>query len=679
MTRTAVTEKLFILGVDAMDPRLTQKYVKQGLMPNMKKLIAQGACRENLVLLGAMPTVTPPQWTTLATGAYPQTHDCTGFYRQGDDLDLLKLNFDSRDCKAEQLWNVTAEADKKTLVWHWPGSAWPPSSDNPNLHVVDGTSPGSVNMSSAQFESEYLVLGNVNNVRTAFMPAATTTAEVPCVVTGLGEDEEGVELSEQRNLQGSGTVTEGPGFQNYIMDPQVDGQGGVIDLALDAALTPIKDADDKWAYAPEGAKEFTLLISGGLIRRAGLILPNDNGQYDSIAIYKNKSQEEPMVVLKKGEYFRDYVDDAIRKGAPVKSNRDLYILDLAEDGTSFKMWVSAAMEMQLHAFWHPADLYQDITSHIGYPPPTSTVGGDKQLIGECMYGCWEHTMDWQGDCLAYLMQNKGYEVVFSHFHAPDLQKHMFIRNVKKGYKKITPADHEQFLENIYMQVDRYIGKFLPLLEQDWTIFVVSDHAQVCPSHGFRGIGETCTNVRLMEELGYTILKKDEKGEDTRQIDWSKTTAVANREMYIYLNLKGRTDHGIVDEADRYELEERIITDLYGYKDRVTGRRIIAFALRRKDAALLGMDIPYPQGGDIVYSMAEGYEHDHADSMSTAYGEANTSVSPIFVAAGKGIKPGYTKRVIRQVDVAPTAAVLLGVRMPNDAEGAPVYQIMAEQF
>ena len=119
MTRTAATEKLFILGVDAMDPRLTQKYVKQGLMPNMKKLIAQGACRENLVLLGAMPTVTPPQWTTLATGAYPQTHDCTGFYRQGDDLDLLKLNFDSRDCKAEQLWNVTAEADKKTLVWHW--------------------------------------------------------------------------------------------------------------------------------------------------------------------------------------------------------------------------------------------------------------------------------------------------------------------------------------------------------------------------------------------------------------------------------------------------------------------------------------------------------------------------------------------------------------------------------
>lgn len=37
----------------------------------------------------------------------------------------------STSCKAEQLWNVTAEAGKKTLVWHWPGASWPPSSDSP--------------------------------------------------------------------------------------------------------------------------------------------------------------------------------------------------------------------------------------------------------------------------------------------------------------------------------------------------------------------------------------------------------------------------------------------------------------------------------------------------------------------------------------------------------------------
>ena len=117
--------KVAVLGVDAMDPRLTRKYIDMGIMPNTKKILEMGAARQDLMLLGALPTVTPPQWTTLATGAYPETHGITAFYRQGGDLDMVNLNFDSTNCHAEQLWNVTAEAGKKTLVWHWPGSAWP--------------------------------------------------------------------------------------------------------------------------------------------------------------------------------------------------------------------------------------------------------------------------------------------------------------------------------------------------------------------------------------------------------------------------------------------------------------------------------------------------------------------------------------------------------------------------
>ena len=134
--REALTEKVFVCGIDAMDPRLTRKYVDMGLLPNIKKMLERGAARQDLVCLGAMPTVTPPQWTTLAVGCYPQVHGITAFNRQGGDLDRVNLNFSSVNCKAEQMWNVSAEAGKKTLVWHWPGSAWPPSSDSPNLHVV---------------------------------------------------------------------------------------------------------------------------------------------------------------------------------------------------------------------------------------------------------------------------------------------------------------------------------------------------------------------------------------------------------------------------------------------------------------------------------------------------------------------------------------------------------------
>ena len=127
-------------------------------------------------------------------------------------------------------------------------------------------------------------------------------------------------------------------------------------------------------------------------------------------------------------------------------------------------------------------------------------------------------------------------------------------------------------------------------------------------------------------------------------------------------------------ADQYELEEQIITDLYGYKDKETGKRVISIALRNKDAVLLGYG--GPECGEICYWIAEGYNWDHCDSLSTNYGAQDTSVSPIFIAAGPGIKKGfYTDRIIRQVDFAATVAVVGGVRMPAQCEGAPVYQIL----
>ena len=116
MKREALAKKIMVLGIDGMDPRLTRKYVDEGKMPNTKKLIEMGACRHDLTMLGAQPTVTPPMWTTMATGAYPVTHGITCFYRQStEDLDVREYNLDSTNCKAEPLWNVFAENGSTTV------------------------------------------------------------------------------------------------------------------------------------------------------------------------------------------------------------------------------------------------------------------------------------------------------------------------------------------------------------------------------------------------------------------------------------------------------------------------------------------------------------------------------------------------------------------------------------
>ena len=673
MERKALADKIMMIGIDGMDPRLTRKYVDEGKMPNVAKLIEKGACRQDLAMVGAMPTVTPPMWTTLATGAYPGTHGITCFFRATKEPDKIAYNFDSRLCKAEQLWNVFAEAGRKTLVWHWPGSAWPPSRDSPNLYVVDGTSPGSVGMSAGTVEQEFMVGANINNKVTTFIEKAAAPGVQPCVVNDL--DLEQFEKSDSLTMAES---TSGNDISCYVLDRK-DGQGGSPDNLMDLQVSTIEPAHG-WENASEDAKEFVILLGRGMIRRPSLILKNEDGIYDRIAIYKNKKEAEPIVVIRKGEFVRQIIDDGIKGEEKIICNRNMRLLRLEEDGSSLKLWVSSAMDTNLDAVWHPKSLYKTVTENIGYPTPTTMNGlQDSELIQEVMLENWYSSLDWQADSLNYLIENEDFEIIFSHFHAIDLQSHMIVRYMSdKGYNKLPPETFQKFMEDIYIQADTYVGKFIHLLDEGWTLTLMSDHAQVCPKHDFPLIGDIVgVNVRVMQELGLTTLKKDENGNELKEIDWEHTYAVASRANHIYLNLKGRYDHGIIDPEDQYEWEEEIMTRLYGYKDKKTNKRIIALALRNKDAVLLGLT--GPECGDIIYFNAEGYNYDHGESLGTCWGEADTSVCPIFIVAGKGVKQGfYTDRVIREVDFAPTVAVLGGVRMPRQCEGAPVYQIFAEE-
>lgn len=682
MARKALSNKILCLGVDGLDPRLTRKYVDEGKMPHVKELIERGGCREDLVLLGGHPTVTPPMWTTLATGCYANVHGITGFYRLPDDLtkhdmDEQAYNLNSLNCKAEQVWNIFAEAGKKTLVWHWPGSSWPPSSDSPNLMVVDGTVPGSVNV-SAQVEKEFFFIARNDIEIPNFLPAMAQNIQAACVI-------ENVEV--ERDIQkigfedkGLGTMAKVPTIKSLLTDPLHQGQWGSSAKKFDVAVSPIKPAKG-WNNAPENALECTMLLSKGAIRRPVLVLADENGKYNKIVIYKSKKSEEPIAEIKAGEFKRQVMDVTLIDDQEIEVNRNMAMLDMAEDGSYIRMWVSSAMDIHNNAFWHPESLLSEIAEATGlYPPPTTQIGGqEKELIQDVMLQNWYSIADYQSAALKYMIEEKGVEVVFSHFHAVDLQSHRFIRYMyDKGENTVPVENIWQFMEDVYKQVDYYVAQFMEYLDKDWTIFLFSDHAQVCGKYLPQGMGDIVgINIPLMKELGFTVLKKDEDGNELQEIDWSKTKAIAWGEQHIYLNLIGRTDHGIIDPKDQYEVEEEIITGLYGYKHPQSGKRVIAVALRNRDAVLLGQGGPY--AGDICYWVAEGYNYDHADTLSTAWGEADTSVSPIFIACGKGIKPGYTDRIIRQIDFAPTVAVVGGMRMPHQCEGAPVYQILEEEY
>lgn len=51
--------KVIVLGIDGMDPKMTRRLVDEGRLPNIEKLIKQGGARHDLVLLGGVPNHYP--------------------------------------------------------------------------------------------------------------------------------------------------------------------------------------------------------------------------------------------------------------------------------------------------------------------------------------------------------------------------------------------------------------------------------------------------------------------------------------------------------------------------------------------------------------------------------------------------------------------------------------------
>ena len=677
MKRKTMTDKILVLGIDGLDPSLTKKYMDQGLLPNIKKLAERGAQREDLVMLGAHPTITPPIWTTLATGAYPMTHGITCFFNQShENLDEIVYALDSRKCKAEQLWNVFAEEGKKTLVWHWPGSSWPPTSDNPNLSVVDGRQPAAVNNGVGSEDGDKMIVASSDFTAVKYKPSVALTAGAGCV---LDIDEEPTAEEESSNFRVK--QASGKNVKNYVTCAE-DGEQAVLgNVAFDIGNSPITEPKG-WNAAPKNAKEFTILTSGGLLRRPALILQDDKGEYTSIAIYKSKKEEQPLLTLQNGEFVANWVDEIKKEDRTYVGARHIRALEIAPDGTKVKLWMSGSRDIENDAFWHPKSLHTAIVENVGNVPACGIVGGgDPLLVEKALLPAWDAYCKWQSDSLRYLMDHEKYEVIFSHLHNVDNIGHQIWHYAKnrKEWANLDESVYQGFIERVYTQTDEYVGEFLEYLDKDWTILIVSDHGLITEENEPPILGEFIgVSVPVMRDLGFTVMKKDESGKELKEIDWEKTRAVAVRGNHIWINLKGRNATGIVDPDEKYMLEVEIISALYNYRDPHTGRRTISLALRNKDAAIIGMG--GPECGDIIFFLEEGFNRLHGDALSTQKGYFDTSVSPIFIAAGKGIKENFTTdRVIRSVDFTPTIAVLGGVRMPAQCEGAPVYQILEEEF
>lgn len=135
-----VKYKVLLIGIDGMDPKIVDKLMREGKLPNFKKLKEKGA----YTTLGtSLPPHSPVAWTTIATGVNPGKHNIFDFIRIDRDRQLPELslaksksgiagtNYESY-VKADPFWRITSKAGISTTVIRWPLS-FPPEKVEGNL------------------------------------------------------------------------------------------------------------------------------------------------------------------------------------------------------------------------------------------------------------------------------------------------------------------------------------------------------------------------------------------------------------------------------------------------------------------------------------------------------------------------------------------------------------------
>lgn len=98
-------ERAFVLGLDGVPWSLVERWVDDGALPNLARVVAEGAAGE---LRSTTPAVTSLAWPSIATGTWPSKHGVYDFQKLTGDYG--QRMYTSVDVRRPALWDVLTPA-----------------------------------------------------------------------------------------------------------------------------------------------------------------------------------------------------------------------------------------------------------------------------------------------------------------------------------------------------------------------------------------------------------------------------------------------------------------------------------------------------------------------------------------------------------------------------------------
>ena len=619
--------RVIVVGLDGMEPDLTEDYLKRGWLPNLQRLQEQG-CYSRLKT--TFPAVSPVAWSTFATGSQPGRHNI--------------FDFLDRDLRTYLPVLSSAVIGSPRRVWKLGRFQIPIS--KPELRLLRKSKPFWTVL------GEYGLWSTILRVPITFPPEPFYGAQLSamCVPDLRGTQgtftlyttEDKTDLVEEGGIRVKVELRDNR-VESHLVGPANSFRKGnpEIRLPLSVALDPEKGL----ARLTVGGEDFTLrprefsdwirlsFPTGLGLKIRGLarfyLGEINNGKQTPFRLYVspiNIDPENPAMPISYPSYYATYLAKLIGPYATLGLAEDTWALNegALDDGAFLKQTYDIHEERE-RMFFSALEKLREGT-----------------LV--CVFDITDRLQH-----------------MFWRFLEPDHPAHRGIKD--KEFRDAIP--------DLYRRMDELVGRVMGRIGERDVLLVISDH-------GFKSFQRGVNPNAWLWKNGYLALKNgvQSSGDCLREVDWSRTRAYSMGLAGIFLNIRGREAQGIVGPgAEARELKEEITSKLAGLRDEVKGKIAVNKVF---DSARLYQG-PYTENApDLIV----GYNVGYRVSWKGATGIVNDTLFEDNVKAWSGdhsvdprMVPGilFSNRRLPAdspslMDLAPTILELFGVPAPAFMDG-----------
>jgi predicted AlkP superfamily phosphohydrolase/phosphomutase len=622
----ASIRRLVVVGLDGQDPALTDRFMREGILPNFKALAKEGSYRR---LRTTFPSVSPVAWSSFSTGSHPARHNIFDF-----------LDRDRRTYLPRLSSTVIGKVERFLRLGRYRIPL-----ERPELRLLRRSKPFWTIL------GEHRIWSTILRVPITFPPDRFYGAELSAM-----------SVPDLLGTQGT--------FLLYTTRPPGERikEGGVRQhVALDGDRLETTLQGPANAFV-EGSPPLELPLVGRLDRAAGQVTV-DIGESRVTLAPGTLSDWVPLVF-------------AAMPGVKVRGLTRLLVTEMAEHFSLYVAPINLDPEAPAMPISHPPYYATYLAKKVG-PFATLGLAEDTWALNEGVTddGAFlkqTYDIDREREAMFFAALDRLRQgALVCVFDATDRIQHMFWRDIDPGHpagRGRERAPHRDAIRELYRHNDALVGRVRARLGEGDVLMVISDHGF---SSFRRGVN---LNQWLLRE-GYLALKPGARGdaEWLRDVDWAGTRAYVLGLTGLYLNLKGREAQGIVEAgAEAAALKADLMRRLRNLRDEEKSAIGITEAF---DTAALYAGPYLENAPDLLI----GYNAGYRISWDAASGVVAGPVFQDNVKPWSGdhcidprLVPGvfFCNREIEArepalIDIAPTALKLFGIEPPPFMDGRPL--------